>query len=447
MDRAILLAAVGGVTTWALWQGRRPGRALTDAPRQNALLLCLGLAASFLGGGFSFGLAGQAHGEGIGAVVGLWGFSAGTVAVGLAGAPGLTRLRGGRSVGSVVGAAWGPGARAATGLLACAFCAAVLGAQLKALGLALAVWLGVDWRLGVAVGLLAVAALAAGGGAAALTRLAPAQTALLLTGVGLALALGLVRAGGLAGLAVRLPVGYLDPLDYRSGGELLGLFLLFATGETLSPPAVQRLLEARDAGAARRGALLAGGLSAVMFVAAGGLGLIARALFPAGEGALALPQAMAVLPVGLRGLAAAGVVGGLLAAGSAYLAAAVANLQADVPGFPAGIGAGRVLTAAVALAAAAVAALAPGVLAALTFAYRLWAPAVVVPVLAAAHGDTRPGWQFWAVAGAGLLCAGASQAFTNPVVLPSPVFGIIGSGLLYLLLPKGERRCVEERPY
>lgn len=432
MDGAILLGALGGVATWALAQSRRGGN-LTDAAPQSALLVCLGLAASFLGGGFSFGLAGQVYEEGVGQVLALLGFSVGTVLAGFFVAPGLIRFRGCRSVGSVVGRAFGPAARTATGFLAALFCCAVLGAQLRAMGLALSVWLGVDWRWGVAAGCVVIVALAAGGGARALVRAAPVQTALLLAGIGLAVALGLLRAGGPTGLAAKLPAGHLAPLANLAPAELAGLFLLFLTGETLSPPAVQRLLEGRDGGAARRGAVLAGALSALMFLLSGTLGLIARALFPQIEPAQALPWALsAVLPVGLLGLAAAGVTGGLAAAGASYLGAAAANLQADVLG---GRSAGRLLTVVLGLMAAAVAILSPGVMGALTLAYRLWAPAVAVPLLLAARGGPQHPGRFWGPATMGLACTAASEFLSNPFGIPSAVFGIMGAGILCLLLP------------
>ena len=69
------------------------------ARRQNTFMVFSGMAASFIGGGFSFGLASRAYAGGIGNVLTLWGFGAGTVAVGIFIAPRLQRFRGARPWG------------------------------------------------------------------------------------------------------------------------------------------------------------------------------------------------------------------------------------------------------------------------------------------------------------------------------------------------------------
>ena len=109
-----------------------------------------------------------------------------------------------------MGRAYGPGARAAVGLLAAFFCCAVLGAQLRAIGLLFHAWLGTDFRLGVLIGAVALVTLCAAGGSRAVVTIAPVQCLLLLIGFSLMLVFSALRAGGAAGLAAAVPADRLD---------------------------------------------------------------------------------------------------------------------------------------------------------------------------------------------------------------------------------------------
>lgn len=444
LDIAIVAAYLMGTAAWGFVQARRVktgGDFNGLGARQGAFLVFASLTASFLGGGFSFGLASRAFGGGIGHVLTLWGFSAGTVIVGLLVAPKLQRFRGCGSVGSLMGMAYGPAARAAVGMLAALFCCAVFGAQLRALGLLLQAWLGLDFRLGAAIGCAALVALCAAGGAGAVVTAAPVQFLLLFMGYVLMLVLGASRTGGIGNLLASLPPEKLQPFSDLTPLMAAGSFLLFMTGETLAPPYVHRLLSGRDGPSARAGGLAAGLFSILLFALCGLVGLLAYAVFPQIDGELAMPAVLTrVLPPGVRGLAAAGVLAGLTAAGAAFLSAAVSNLVLDVlppflPGTASGVSAGRAATVAFGLISLSVALFSTGVLEALALAYRLWAPAVAVPLVAAAWGKRAGPAAFWAMAGTGLAAMLAWELLGNPFALPSAVFGILMAGAACLLLP------------
>lgn len=447
LDVAIVTAYLFCTAAWGFLQARkvRTGSDFTGAAkRQSAFLVFASLTASFLGGGFSFGLASRAFSCGVGHVLTLWGFSVGTVVVGLVVAPRLQRFHGCASVGSLMGAAYGPAARAAVGTLAALFCCAVLGAQLRALGLLLNAWLGLDYRIGAVVGCAVLTALCAGGGSGAVVSAAPVQFLLLLTGFALMLIFGANRAGGFASLAASLPADRLEPFSALSPLMAIGGFLLFMTGETLAPPYVQRLLTGRDSAAARAGGVAAGLFSIVLFSLCGAIGLAAYAFFPTINPELALPTLMSsVLPSGLKGLAAAGILAGLTASGAAFLNAAVANLSCDVlpPFFPQKTGQSTLRMARASavlfgILASAVAVFSTGVLDALGLAYRLWAPAVAAPLVAAAYGRRSGPMAFWAPALAGILgMLFWELALGNPLYIPSAVFGIIVSGVASFLCP------------
>ncbi len=389
-----------------------------------AALVFLSLVASFLGGGFSFGLAGRAFAQGWQPVLALWGFSLGTVLVGWFLAPRLSRFQGCTSVGEVLGRAYGPVARGAAGLLAALFCSAVLGAQLRSLSVALSAWMGLPGVLAVGVSATLLWALTVSGGIRGLLAVAPLQCALLVAGYALMLALGLARGGGLSAVLAAAPAADGQP------AALLGAFLLYASGETLAPPYVRSLLLGRDGAASRRGVVAAGAVSAALFVVSGLAGLTARVVLPgiAPEGAL--PALLgAVLPMGLRGVAAAGVLSGLMACGSAYLCAAVDNLRGDVLQHAQGSwwSSPAVLGAAFVAVASAVALWSRDVLGALALAYSLWAPAITAPLWVAAFVPRPPAVLFPVCGGAGVAAMVTWELCGNPLDIPGAVFGIIVS--------------------
>ncbi len=446
LDILIVAVYLLGTAAWGFAKARRL-KACGDfngvGSRQGPFLVFASLTASFLGGGFSFGLASRVFSGGIGHVLALWGFSAGTVLVGLVIAPRLQRFRGCASVGSLMGAAYGPAAQAAVGMLAALFCCAVFGAQLRALGLLLHAWLGLDLRLGAAIGCAVLVALCAAGGSQAVVTAAPVQFLLLLCGFALMLVLGVARAGGPAALIQTVPPEKLQPFSDLTVPVAAGAFLLFMTGETLAPPYVGRLLTGRDGRSARSGGLAAGLFSLVLFAACGLVGLTASAIFPRINAELAMPTVLArVLPEGLRGLAAAGVLAGLTAAGAAFLSAAVSNLTLDVlpPLLPTsgGVLAGRAATVSFGLISLSVAVFSDGVLEALALAYRLWAPAVTVPLVAAAYGRRAGPAAFWCTASGGLASMILWEILGNPFALPSTVFGILIAAAICILLPRGQ---------
>lgn len=455
LDVAIVifyLLAVGG---WGILQSRRM-RSDADlsgaAARYSPLLTLTGLVSSFLGGGFSFGLASRVYLDGVGHILTLWGFSAGTVAVGLAVAPRLRLFRGCGSVGALMGAAYGRAARAAVGMLAALFCCAVLGAQLRALGLLLDGWLGLDWRLGALAGAAAITALCAGGGNRAAMLATPLQCLLLTLGFALMLAFGVGRAGGVAAIVETLPPDRLQPFSSMPPLAAAGGFLLFFCGETLAPPTVQRMLTGRDEKTARAGAVWAGVVSVVLFAVCGAAGLLALAFYPRVNPELALPALLSgTLPQGLRGLAAAGMLAGLTAAGAAFLGAAVSSFATDaLPVLPhrgaGGLAAVRAATVLLGFSAAAVSVLSSGVLEALGLAYRLWAPAVAAPLVAAVYRRRAGPLAFWVPAAAGVIGMLAWElGFGCPFHIPSCVFGIMVSGVASFLVPAPHENMQESR--
>jgi Na+/proline symporter len=270
-------------------------------------------------------------------------------------------------------------------------------------------------------------ALTVSGGIRGLLAVAPLQCALLVAAYVLMLSLGMGRAGGLGMVLQAAPPWSAEP------AALAGSFLLFLCGETLAPPYVRSLLLARDSASGRRGVVAAGVVSAALFVVSGLAGLTTRVLLPGISAEAALPALLAaVLPVGLRGVGAAGVLSGLMACGSAYLCAAVDNFRGDVlrmEAAPGGATSNLWMPALFVTVAAAAALWSGDVLGALALAYSLWAPAITVPLLAAALLRNPPPALFALCAGTGVAGMVVWELCGNPLNIPGAVFGIIIAGI------------------
>ena len=105
------------------------------------------LSASFIGGGYSSGNAAAAFEHGIGTALTLFGFSLGMVLIGRYLVAGVARFPDAKTVGGVMGEAYGPAARRLTGVFSYLCCAGVVGAQMGSIGLVFHELLGVSPRM------------------------------------------------------------------------------------------------------------------------------------------------------------------------------------------------------------------------------------------------------------------------------------------------------------
>lgn len=150
------------------------------------------------------------------------------------------------------------------------------------------------------------------------------QTFVLLSGALVVTVLGLDAIGGWSGLHASLPPEYFslwkpaDHPDYPWSGILLGAPILAVWYWCTDQFIVQRVLSARSVSEARRGTILAGFLKQLplfIFVLPGliAVALANKGVMVMGENDQALPALVsALLPAGLRGLVAAGMLAALM---------------------------------------------------------------------------------------------------------------------------------------
>lgn len=121
------------------------------------------LAASYIGGSFAIGAAGATFREGYTYFFALIGFPLATIAVGIWVAPRLRRYAA-ETVGDVMEHHYGLFARLFAGVISMVVCAAILGAQIRALGTILEVFTGIEFITGAIVLTLIVIVYSTAGG-------------------------------------------------------------------------------------------------------------------------------------------------------------------------------------------------------------------------------------------------------------------------------------------
>jgi solute:Na+ symporter, SSS family len=350
------------------------------------------LAAAFLGGGASIGVAGATMRDGYVYMFAFCAFGIQTVLVGLFVAPRLKNYIGAHTLGDVMHEHYGKPARVVTGVLSVALCAGILGAQALAIGTVVNATLDVPAVPAVLIGMGVVVLYSSFGGAWAVIQTDMLQFVFLGVLLPVALLIGLHAVGGPNSLIDQVPAAHLTVLGDYTPLQFLTLFCALLLGETLVPPYAQRTFSTPDSRHARIGFTMAGFFSFFFYFTSASLGLVALVLYPGIETDQALPTVvMNLMPIGVLGLVIAALLAVVMSTASSYLNATAVVLTKDIyqPLRTSPIPATRKLTieratSVIVGAAATIFALSvPTIVDALLYSYTLWAPTIIVPLFAA----------------------------------------------------------------
>ena len=440
-----------------LWSGRHQGSLEEYAVvgRSFGSLVIFGtMAASFIGGGFSLGVAERVFVFGIASVIGLWGFSLKEILVATIIAPRMGRFPGAISVGDIMATNYGKPGRIVTGFFGVILCAGIVGAQVGAMGYVFNVFLGIDQLWGIAIGCGIVIAYTTLSGMRGVVITDLFQFAILSIGIPLTLVFGIVYIGGFDALAAAHPIDRLEiPGAHYTWLGLATLFLVFALGETLVPPYVQRLCLSRDPRQAARGTLFSGLFSIPFFAIAGAIGLVALAIDPTIDGNLSLPHvAVTVLPSVVKGLVVAAVIAIVMSSADSFLNSAsiafvndlVKPLRSAPLSTAASLRLARLSTLAIGLLSVGFALSIASILDILIYAYTYWAPVVVVPLVATILGWRKGPAAFLASATIGL--AGAivwNDVLSRPAEIEGIIIGVLANLACFTLMPRSTRSTAE----
>lgn len=306
----------------------------TGGRQYSSFFITATLSSSFIGGGFTTGLAEKVYSLGLIYVVGLWGFSLKEILVAKYIAPKMVKFPTACSVGDIMGQLYGRKAKVFTGISAFLVCAGILGAQLIAFGHICNVLLGISSKMGAFICALIVMAYAGSGGMRAVVANDTLHFCVLMISLPLVFFFGVQAIGGFEKLYFYSAVSYSNEIPFSS---IALVFLSFFFGETLVPPYVQRLLIGKTIKHTIRGNMASGFLSIPFFLMIGLIGVIALVMNPDLNPNLALPYVvLEAMPIGLKGFAIAGMMAILLSSADSFLNAASVSITHDVlsPIFP-----------------------------------------------------------------------------------------------------------------
>ncbi len=406
------------------------------------------LSASFIGGGYSSGNAAAAFERGIGTALTLFGFGIGMILTGKYLVPGVYRFPKAKTVGGVMGAAYGDTARTFTGVFSFLCCAGVIGAQMESIGLVFHSLLGVSETVGTLIGCSIVMIYTTFGGLGSVIFADMLQFLLLAVGMPLLFILSAVKTGGIPQLITRLPTELLSPFSHLSLPAFFSLFFSMMCGEALAPPYMQRLLIGKNPQSTARGTIFSGLFSLPFFLVTAGVGLAARALQVTDNPASAMPDLiLTILPIGLRGILMAAMVSIILSAADGFLNGATVSLVCDtiLPRHPhlsdrTQLRLLRSVNLLTGIAAVVVSFCVPNVFSILLLAYSFWSPVILVPLAAALLGIKASSRVFLLSAGTGFLsCLLWNLVLSQPFGIDGSIIGVVTNLAVFTL-------CRAKRP-
>lgn len=366
------------------------------------------LAASFTGGGFTTGLAEKVFSFGIIYVVGIWGFCLKEVLIAKYVAPQMVKFPNAKSVGDIMGQLYGDKAKILTGIASFLVCAGILGAQFVAFGNVCNVLLGISPKIGAIACALILLVYTGKAGMRGVVANDTMHLCVMMISLPLVFYFGVKTIGGVDQLYSQCNSHFCNGISY---GSIALLFLSFFFAETLVPPYTQRLLIGKTVKDTTRGNMASGILAFPFFLMIGCIGLMALVINPELNPRLALPyMVMEVMPVGLKGLAIAGMFAIVLSAADSFINAASVAVTNDMFskflryfGEKQKLRFSKYATYIVVCVALLFTVSLESALDVLMEAYMFWTPIIIVPFVAGVMGIHRPKKAFFYSALAGIL--------------------------------------------
>ena len=456
-DRLIVFAYLAVLVVIGLRGGRRV-KSVADftatGKRCGTFVIFATLSASFIGGGYSSGNASAAYKDGVGTALALCGFGIGMIIIGKWIIPGVTRFPHAKTVGDIIGTAYGQRAQQLTGLFSFLCCAGVVGAQMESIGLVFRSLLGVSKPIGILIGCSVVLLYTTFGGMESVLTADMLQFVLLALGMPLLLLIIVLAGGGPVAVAAEIPKELLNPLNGTTLPAFLSLFFSMMFGEALAPPYMQRLLIGKTARVTARGSILSGLFSIPFFMVTAGIGLTAHSLGLDITADAVMPELiLRVLPLGLRGILMAAMTSIILSAADGFLNGAAISLVCDTvclrhPRMSARkqLCCLRLVNLLTGIAAMLLALLIPNVFSILLFAYSFWSPAVLVPLTAALLGIRANERTFLCAVGSGIVVSILwNHLFGQPFGIDGAIPGMTVNFLVFFCLYHYRQRVLTKR--
>ncbi len=441
VDIAIFLIYIGAVVFNGIRASKHVNKIedfATGGKSYSSIMVFATLSAAFLGGGFTAGLAEKTYIFGLAYVVGLWGFSLKELLIAKYIAPKMEKFHKACSVGDIMGELYGSNAKIFAGVASFLVCSGIIGAQFTALGNFAHILLGVNHASAIVIGSVIIMAYTGLGGMRAVVSNDSLHFCVMMIALPVVLALGITHIGGIENFGNVVSENCIKEISWS---VVSLIFLSFFFGETLVPPYVQRLLIGKDNKSTIKGNWWSGILSIPFFLMMGCIGLVAFTLKPDLTASAALPYViLKTMPIGLKGLAIAGMIAIVMSSADSFLNAAAVAVSHDVIHPLLGdkiahkkLAVSRIATYAIALAGVAFSLHFTSSIDLLLQSYIFWTPIIIVPFVAGVMGIERPASSFWLSAIAGVITVTTLQALNtgHSQFFEVSIWGVLANAIVF----------------
>ena len=443
MDSVIIVAYFIGMLVIALL-GKKAKSMADFAVGSRAIptmIIVASLSATYIGPGYSLGLVDKAASQGYVWYVIFLAFSLQTVLTGWFVAPRLNAFSNAYTLGDVMGQRYGRLVQLVTGIMSVVLCAGFIGAITRAAGDIISTLTPIPFIAAVALSITIVVIYSTLGGVKTIVITDVIQFTVLAVSIPLTVFFIAGLGDGIGTISHNINEASLTLGGHFSWIVFAGLFISFLFGEVLIPPYANRALMAKDQGNAKWGFIFAGLFSACWFLVCATLGIFGSELLSIQDENNVLINVMQqVLPVGLFGLAAAGIIAVIMSSQSSLLNAAAVSFSQDIIATLHTQGLdnkkellySKLLTIGVGISAAFIALKSDSIVDALLVCYTLWAPTIVFPVIIATFKkNAHPLAALAAIVGGGAATAIWHWGLGNPGEVPAIVVGIAVNQVLF----------------
>ena len=407
-----------------------------------SVMIFASLAATIVGPGFSVGITSKSWNQGFLIYFLTVTFAIQTLLTGLLFAPRLARERDCTTLGDVMRKRYGRFTHLLTGILSVGLCIGFTAVMGKIGGGILSNITGLPLPVCLVVVTTTTALLTFTGGLRATIATEGFQFSLKAIIVPVMVFLAVSKSSiSLSELSDKASVLYDTALKGMTTWQVIGIAVSFALGEVLIPPYANRALAAKSDTASKTGFLLAGGFVVIWLAVVAALGIVAHGVIPADTKPddVFVAVGRAVLPSGVFGLMLATLVAIVMASQESCLNSAAVAFVRDVvgifttPGDKVILVLAKVSTLVIAAIAILAAQFSPSIIEGLLLLYSIWAPTILVALIAGLFiKRTRPLASWLSILGGAAASLGWQYA-KEPSGVPAILVGLAASTILYIL--------------
>lgn len=292
---------------------------VSDRKFSNMTMLAT-IFASWLGGAEIFGTAEKTYRCGLIFVIATAGYAVNMMIVAKWMTKKIAVFKNALSLGDIMDSLYGKIGRYIGGISVIT-CIGIVGAQIAAIGYVCNIFLGLNESMSIIIGGVIVILYSSFGGIRAVTFTDILQFSVLLVSVPVVISIMLGKAGGFEGIINSVPMEHLSLIGKptKTYLEYIVLFIVLAI-PCFDPPFLQRILMSKNVKQAEDTLFIASFMHFPFMILVGIAGLATLVVLPSVNPDIAFPSMVnLVLPVGLKGLAVAGILAVIMSTVDSYL--------------------------------------------------------------------------------------------------------------------------------